>query len=593
MFSVLALSVRASAQTTTVTGTVKDANGNPYAGGTISGFISSLAGRPVPAGVPASGSTGPFTIPSTGVFSISVPSPFTWLFTVCGTPPSLGPRGNPTPTQVCFPIPPIAISGGSQDITTQINAALPPALGPASSGTISSCIDNGMYVAGSACYPTIQNAVDAAGTSGSVLIPGNFPLESTPNINNYTNVNARSITDLRGNDNVTYIWSGISPSRPASGFPLGNDLVLGTDGPADIYLKIRDFQLTSTTSCTGGLLCTATVGSPTLANIAVTGIYATPTALLDTSAGSKTCILEPGTANQEVIANYTIVSGTQISFTPVNSHTQPFFIKQQGIVFLQGHAMRPVADPTGQYKFFQFMDSNGNVSYQVPLQNGAFPLNAPQFTAVWTGGVPLTGAHANISFRNNTSADQLIVLNAANTAQLLNLQETGGGALFKLANATNNPITLNASNTAAGLIEGGGTGSALRLFGVNTGTGTSGTIDFMNNQTDSNLKVRVQGGSGHILSVGTALSAGNLSGCGTSPNLVGTDNGGTITVGSAAGTSCVLTFATAWGTAPSCVVSDDSAIVSIQPVSTTTTLTLTGSAALTGAVLTYFCTSIS
>jgi len=97
----------------------------------------------------------------------------------------------------------------------------------------------------------------------------------------------------------------------------------------------------------------------------------------------------------------------------------------------------------------------------------------------------------------------------------------------------------------------------------------------------------------HLVSATPALSASNLSGCGTGPTLTGTDSAGTIVVGTAAGTTCTLTFNSAWLTAPTCVVSDDSAIVSIQPTSTTTQLVLTGSAALTSAKLTYICIGVS
>lgn len=140
-------------------------------------------------------------------------------------------------------------------------------------------------------------------------------------------------------------------------------------------------------------------------------------------------------------------------------------------------------------------------------------------------------------------------------------------------------------------------------FGVNPNNSGSQTIAQLNFTLGSftqgglispgGINVTGSSSNGHMLFSGPSLSAGALSSCGTSPTINGTDSAGTITVGSAAGTTCVLTFANAWGTAPSCVVTDDSAIVAIQGTTTTTTLTLTGSAALTGAKLTYHCASIS
>jgi len=116
------------AQTTTVTGTVKDANGNLYANGTVSAFLILGTGKPVPVG--ASLSSGPFPLTAAATFSVSLFSPATYTFTVCGTPVSIGPRGNPIPNSVCFGTAFIAVSGGSLDITTQINAVPPTILGP-------------------------------------------------------------------------------------------------------------------------------------------------------------------------------------------------------------------------------------------------------------------------------------------------------------------------------------------------------------------------------------------------------------------------------------------------------------------------------
>lgn len=119
----------AYAQTTTVTGTVTDPNGNAYANGTVSAFLILPAGAPIPPG--ARQSSGPFSLSASGFFSITLASPLTYTFSFCGTPVNLGPRGNPTPNSVCFGVPsPIAVSGVSQDITSQISAVPPALLGP-------------------------------------------------------------------------------------------------------------------------------------------------------------------------------------------------------------------------------------------------------------------------------------------------------------------------------------------------------------------------------------------------------------------------------------------------------------------------------
>src|SRR5204862_4718190 len=102
VIAILLLAAGTWAQTTIVTGTAVDSNGNAYFPGTISAYIVLSTGQAPPPGVPASGSIGPFSTAAGGSFSISVPSPFLWQFTICGVPTNIGPRANPSPTQVCF-----------------------------------------------------------------------------------------------------------------------------------------------------------------------------------------------------------------------------------------------------------------------------------------------------------------------------------------------------------------------------------------------------------------------------------------------------------------------------------------------------------
>src|SRR5271170_3034063 len=112
---------------TTVTGTVVDANGNAYYPGTVSAYIVLPTGSPRPSGVPASGSIGPFRTTIGGNFSVVVASPYNWVFTICGLPTNIKPRGNATPTQQCFSTSAILISGSSHVITG--NLGVVPVLG--------------------------------------------------------------------------------------------------------------------------------------------------------------------------------------------------------------------------------------------------------------------------------------------------------------------------------------------------------------------------------------------------------------------------------------------------------------------------------
>src|SRR6266404_3495886 len=61
-------------------------------------------------------------------------------------------------------------------------------------GSVTDCIVNGVYIAGSSCYPTIQSAVNAAGTSGSVVIPTTYT-----GTDSYTNNSNIDVADYRYN----------------------------------------------------------------------------------------------------------------------------------------------------------------------------------------------------------------------------------------------------------------------------------------------------------------------------------------------------------------------------------------------------------
>jgi hypothetical protein len=95
--------------------------------------------------------------------------------------------------------------------------------------------------------------------------------------------------------------------------------------------------------------------------------------------------------------------------------------------------------------------------------------------------------------------------------------------------------------------------------------------------------------SGHINS--TSVAAATVTSCGTAPSLTGSDNAGTITVGSGVSvTGCTLTFGTAYTNAPSCVISDNSVAINgdISSVNNSS-VTFGFSASLGGGKVYYIC----
>ena len=117
---------------TTVSGTaIHDKNQNLYSNGTASAQTVVASGL-------RSVTTGPIATDSAGSFSMSLATG-TYTFTLCALPVNIGPTTNPTPQQVCFTSGPIAVSGGSLDISSQLNALaaqLGPNLAGATAGTV-------------------------------------------------------------------------------------------------------------------------------------------------------------------------------------------------------------------------------------------------------------------------------------------------------------------------------------------------------------------------------------------------------------------------------------------------------------------------
>lgn len=123
----LLLSAGALAQFTTVTGTVTDPNGLPYAFGTISPALVS-SGSPTLNGLPYSPPQQPSGLNSAGSFTmrladvtVLLPGGSTWSFTVCSGVGSVQPSFGKA--SQCFTATGISISGASQDIGATLNAS--------------------------------------------------------------------------------------------------------------------------------------------------------------------------------------------------------------------------------------------------------------------------------------------------------------------------------------------------------------------------------------------------------------------------------------------------------------------------------------
>jgi len=172
----LLFAASAAAQLTTVTGTVIDPHGVPYARGTITAVLILPGGQsPTLNGQPYTPPTQPVGLDTTGSFSFNIadntvllPANTKWNFTVCSAIGTLQPVFG-TASQ-CFTLAaPITISGSSQSLTTALNAAALNLTLPFGTGT------------GISCTPTLNNGVVYINNSGSCVTSSNFIFTSSNN----------------------------------------------------------------------------------------------------------------------------------------------------------------------------------------------------------------------------------------------------------------------------------------------------------------------------------------------------------------------------------------------------------------------------
>lgn len=137
---------------------------------------------------------------------------------------------------------------------------------------------------------------------------------------------------------------------------------------------------------------------------------------------------------------------------------------------------------------------------------------------------------------------------------------TSGNKSIGIQTAANS--TNNSTATGSLYFETGGKGA---------GTGNSGSFFFQSGASSGGTRGTFNVNA-HIVTAGSSPS---LSSCGTSPTISGNDNAGKVTIGTGGvTTTCVLTFNQTWTTAPSCFANNETSIVLVQAVSTTTTVTL-------------------
>lgn len=269
----------ALAQFTTVTATVQDPNGIPYAGAVLNAvLVPSTGGGYTLSGQPYSGRIGPVTLDSSGKFTVNfgdvtliTPGSPQWQITISSAAATIGLPLGTGPQQFNYTSSGTTISGSSPvSLTTALNALAPKLTNFASggSGTISCSISAAVL---------FETAANTAGCAAGFTF-------STPNLT----------IPVNGSYNI-----GTTPmlSTPPSGGTPGNNISVG--GPSNMSavtntalnnLAVGSFVLNTLTTGTAdtavGIGAMATSGTAATSDTAI-GHNTMPnvTANLDTAVG--------------------------------------------------------------------------------------------------------------------------------------------------------------------------------------------------------------------------------------------------------------------------------------------------------------------
>lgn len=287
------------------------------------------------------------------------------------------------------------------------------------------CIVNDQVIAGSSCYPTITSAVaEAVASNRCIYIPSTY---------NGTDTYVGPAGYLCGQDDrhgVFGFYHYITPSYPVTGFPLGNDAVYGSQGPADTYIGPNIPGLpgmattTSSTAMTAGVNATITVANMCTVNGA------------NAFSPNASLLISEGAADYEAVGTFTLVNCTTINFTPVLSHAAGFGIAQDSFLHLRNKITFSTLTPPGPALGYtlpaQITDTVINPYLLLPGHTtDAFPHNVIRANTANSGLVALftgffgeaTGqpTAANLTLSINSSSSFCTLLDASTQVALLSL----------------------------------------------------------------------------------------------------------------------------------------------------------------------------
>jgi hypothetical protein len=224
------------------------------------------------------------------------------------------------------------------------------------------------------------------------------------------------------------------------------------------------------------------------------------------------------------------------------------------------------------------------------LGSPAGGVNYYDFTSALPGNKPeirVDGSDANIGLilRPKGTESVEIQVSGVNNGYFSSggIRFTGNVMLGPANYLGNSPDTLRVYNKTAT------TGVTRTVVQAGEGQDANNLQEWRDNNDSVLTNVTATGGlqiQKHLESRGaTPAVAGS---CGAGPTIVGTDVAGKVTTGTGSPTSCTITFATAWANAPACMVTNETTPNLARAVSTTATVTLSGTL-VAGDVLAYMC----
>jgi hypothetical protein len=262
-----------------------------------------------------------------------------------------------------------------------------------------------LFTVGPDGYSTIAAAISAAGTTGTIYIRSDYAgTDAISNPNNLQIIDARKLGDLD-----FHVWTGISPAYPVANYPGGNDMRVETRGPADLYFAQTPYSTSTTTSLVVGLNTNIAVGS---------------TANFTTSSYGGLRVGR-GTANDEIVSNYTVVDATHITMTCALTHSGTTPIEQIGETFLDmaqiGVAANNPPGLSGHNQPIYLYDVNRNITLLVPIS-----LSDP-----W----PYSGLGIGAQIHGESTNGDLI-FRAKLSGSTTHFESSGGADLFTINEGT-------------------------------------------------------------------------------------------------------------------------------------------------------------